>query len=158
MNREDDQSLWDLLGQSPELRVSPFFARNVVRQLRQQRSLSERLGPLFNWRIAAPASVAAGIVIVSTFFLHSSPSTPVRKGLTADIKPVAAPEISKTAGQLRIGIDKIQVHPLVMAAAGTTGAKSRLVGVNEEDYEVVANLDDLMVQYETSLWDQNSSL
>jgi hypothetical protein len=35
MKREDDQELWDLLGHAAEPKVSPFFARNVVRRIRQ---------------------------------------------------------------------------------------------------------------------------
>src|SRR5436189_171653 len=35
MKREDDQELWDLLGQAAEPKVSPYFARNVSREVRQ---------------------------------------------------------------------------------------------------------------------------
>lgn len=35
MKREDDEKLWDLLGRSAEPQVSPFFARNVVRKIRE---------------------------------------------------------------------------------------------------------------------------
>src|SRR5204863_5445575 len=35
MKRDDDQELWDLLGQAPESKVSPFFARNVLREIRE---------------------------------------------------------------------------------------------------------------------------
>ena len=38
MRREDDQELWDLLGKSATPEVSPFFARNVVRQVREQQN------------------------------------------------------------------------------------------------------------------------
>ena len=37
MKREDDEKLWDLLGHSAEPKVSPFFARNVVRKIREGR-------------------------------------------------------------------------------------------------------------------------
>ena len=33
-----------------------------------------------------------------------------------------------------------------------------LAQIDQQDYEVVQNLDDLMVMYETSLWDENSRL
>jgi len=35
MQREDDQQLWDLLGRTAEPKLSPFFARNVLREIRQ---------------------------------------------------------------------------------------------------------------------------
>jgi negative regulator of sigma E activity len=35
MNRDDDQKLWDLLGRAAEPKASPFFARNVLRRIRQ---------------------------------------------------------------------------------------------------------------------------
>ena len=35
MKREDDEKLWDLLGRTAEPQVSPFFARNVVRKIRE---------------------------------------------------------------------------------------------------------------------------
>lgn len=34
MKREDDEKLWDLLGRAAEPKISPFFARNVLRQIR----------------------------------------------------------------------------------------------------------------------------
>ena len=36
MDREDDKQLWDILGRVPEPTLSPFFARNVVRSVRQE--------------------------------------------------------------------------------------------------------------------------
>ncbi|MEP7014463.1 MAG: hypothetical protein ABI925_03400 [Verrucomicrobiota bacterium] len=33
-----------------------------------------------------------------------------------------------------------------------------LAKIDDQDYDVIANLDDLLVLYETSLWDENSSL
>jgi hypothetical protein len=35
MKREEDEKLWDLLGHSAEPKASPFFARNVVRKIRE---------------------------------------------------------------------------------------------------------------------------
>ncbi|MFL6595211.1 MAG: hypothetical protein ACJ8HQ_07185 [Chthoniobacterales bacterium] len=59
MRREDDQELWDLLGQTKAPAASPFFARNVVRQVRQ--GGSDRVDFL-RWlrpRILAPVAVFA---------------------------------------------------------------------------------------------------
>src|SRR5438874_1666569 len=57
MRREDDQELWDLLGQTKAPAASTFFARNVVRQVRQ--GGSDRVDFL-RWlrpRILAPVAV-----------------------------------------------------------------------------------------------------
>ncbi len=59
MKREDDQELWDLLGKAATPALSPFFARNVVRQVRQE---SDSRGKLFGWlrpKFVVPASAVA---------------------------------------------------------------------------------------------------
>ena len=35
MDRHDDEKLWDLLGHGREPEASPFFARNVLRKIRE---------------------------------------------------------------------------------------------------------------------------
>src|SRR6266496_825664 len=47
MKREDDQQLWELLGRLAEPKLSPFFARNVLRQVR--RSARRKPSPMW-WR------------------------------------------------------------------------------------------------------------
>lgn len=65
MNREDDQQLWDLLGKAAEPSVSPFFARNVTREIRQQ---SARRGwhELFTLRRLVPVAGCAAALLVAT--------------------------------------------------------------------------------------------
>jgi len=62
MKREEDEKLWDLLGHSTEPQVSPFFARNVLRKIReaQGESLSGRRWNL-RWLVPA-AGVAVAII------------------------------------------------------------------------------------------------
>src|SRR5438046_10346378 len=63
MKREDDQQLWDLLGQTKPRQLSPFFARNVVRRIRER---SARFGWLRSWlspwRLVPAAGVAVAVV------------------------------------------------------------------------------------------------
>ena len=66
MNREDDDKLWDLLGRSPEPKVSPFFARNVLREIRESESKS-RVGGWLQWLVPA-AGVA--VAIIAALFLR----------------------------------------------------------------------------------------
>jgi hypothetical protein len=65
MKREDDEKLWDLLGHSAEPKISPFFARNVLREIRESESKS-RLGGWLQWLVPA-AGVA--VAIIAALFL-----------------------------------------------------------------------------------------
>ena len=49
MKREDDQELWDLLGKASAPELSPFFARNVLREVRQERQGSGWRAALLAW-------------------------------------------------------------------------------------------------------------
>jgi hypothetical protein len=73
MKREDDQELWDLLGHAAEPKISPFFARNVVRETRKLVGW----GKLRNWlsvrRLLPTASVAVALIAV----LLLRPQTPL---------------------------------------------------------------------------------
>ena len=67
MKREEDEKLWDLLGRSAEPTVSPFFARNVLRKIRQaQGDTSPSRGWLLRWLVPA-AGVATVIIAAITF-------------------------------------------------------------------------------------------
>jgi hypothetical protein len=92
MKREDDEQLWDLLGRAahpPQL--SDFFARNVVRQVRQEPRRFERLQSWFSLRRLIPASVVAVAVIGTALVLHPlSRPAPVAEGapeIVAKIDP-----------------------------------------------------------------------
>jgi hypothetical protein len=68
MNRQDDEKLWDLLGHSAEPKVSPFFARNVVRKIREARGET----PARRWwhlRWAVPVAGVA-VAIIAAFSLR----------------------------------------------------------------------------------------
>jgi hypothetical protein len=62
MKREDDQELWDLLGQSSAPRISPFFARNVLREIRKPRNRST-LRWWHSLRRVIPAACMAGALL-----------------------------------------------------------------------------------------------
>lgn len=114
MNREDDEKLWDLLGAAGRPEPSPFFARNVLRQLRAEggRVSSHWLG----WRRLIPVS---GIV-AATAALFIAYTFSFRPASNSDDDAVAR--------------------------------------IDAQDYEVVADLDDLLASDENSLWDDNSTL
>ena len=75
MRREDDDQLWDLLGQAQPPAVSPLFARNVLRRIRGQPQSWAWVREWLNLRSLIPASTVAVAFIVALFVVHS-PSGP----------------------------------------------------------------------------------
>ena len=70
MQREDDQQLWDLLGRTAEPKLSPFFARNVLREIRP----ASRFGRAQDWfslRRLVAASAVAVVVIGMAIATHA---------------------------------------------------------------------------------------
>ncbi len=65
MEPQDDKELWDVLGRLPEPTLSPFFARNVLRRIRQGPSHFQRVRNWFGVRKLIGASAVATVVIGS---------------------------------------------------------------------------------------------
>ena len=68
MNRDDDPKLWDLLGQTAEPKISPFFARNVLREIREPDNRTTLRGWL-NLRRLIPATGMA-VALIAVIFLR----------------------------------------------------------------------------------------
>jgi hypothetical protein len=117
MKREDDQDLWDLLGRTAEPKLSPFFARNVLRQVRQEPSGFQRARDWLSLRRLIPASALAIVVMGVVVATHH----PVSQK-----SPESEPDV--------------------------------VAKIDPQDYEVVADLDELLAVDENSLWDENSTL
>ena len=113
MKREDDQELWDLLGKAGQPTLSPFFARNVVRQVRQQPDWRENVRRWLTPRRLIPASAVALAIVAATL------STRV---------PTAA--------------DENIPEPVAL--------------LDPQDYEIVADLDNLIAMEEDGLWDDET--
>jgi hypothetical protein len=109
MKRDDDQELWDLLGRTAEPKISPFFARNVLREIRQPGQWSTLRG-WFNPRRLIPAAGVAAALIVGVFLrMHTA------------VAPLTAP------------------------------SPDLLANADVQDYEVIADLDDLLASDDNSL-------
>ena len=68
MNRDDDQQLWDLLGEGRTPEVSPLFARNVIREIRENStSATGRWSWLPLPRTAVFGALAALVLTIATF-------------------------------------------------------------------------------------------
>ena len=63
MNKDEEQdALWDLLGRAREPKVSPYFARNVLRTVRQDQTTRKWSWPiLLRWIL--PVSGVAAVLI-----------------------------------------------------------------------------------------------
>ena len=77
MNREDDPELWDLLGHSAEPKVSPFFARNVLRETRKLGAGKGR--EWLGLRRLLPITGLAMALIAVLFLRMQTPSVPVEE-------------------------------------------------------------------------------
>ncbi len=117
MKREDDQELWDFLGRTGEPRLSPFFARNVLRRIRQDASRFERARNWFSLRRLVAAS-AVVIVVTGMAIVTRNP--------VAQKSPESDPDL--------------------------------VAKIDPQDYDVVADLDELIAWDENSLWDEKPSL
>jgi hypothetical protein len=67
MEPQDDKELWDVLGRLPKPTLSPFFARNVLRKIRQEPSRFERARNWFSVRKIVGASVVAAVFVAVAF-------------------------------------------------------------------------------------------
>jgi hypothetical protein len=115
MKREDDQQLWDLLGHASQTKLSPFFARNVLRKIRERPRRFEWLRSWLTLRKLVPAASLVVAVMAAFLALH---------------QPVPQ---NRTEGE-----------PDVIAK------------IDPQDYDVVADLDELLSTDESSLWDEDT--
>jgi len=117
MERDDDNQLWDVLGHGPEPTLSPFFARNVLRRIRQETARFERARSWFSLRRLAAASAVAIVVMATAIATH---------------------------------------HPI---SRTTSASELDLVAkIDPRDYDVVADLDELITWDENSVWEDKPTL
>jgi len=117
MEPQDDNELWDVLGRLPEPALSPFFPRNVVRKIRQQRTRFERVRNWFGVRKVVGASVVAAVLVALALVTH---------------------------------------HP---GPRTTSSSDSDVVAkIDPQDYDVVADLDELIAWDENSVWEDRPTL
>ena len=116
MNRDDDKELWDLLGRAGAPQPSPFFARNVLRRVRQQPRWQAQLRTWLGWRRLVPATTVA-IALIGGILLTHRPN--LSNQVTTDSDPIAK--------------------------------------IDPQDYDVVADLDNLLATEDNNLWDDDDS-
>lgn len=154
MHRDDDRQLWDLLGQAIAPKASPFFARNVVRQVRAESESARPRRSWLLWRILVPATGAALLALGATIFIRNSPSPYAQPSRPIAGTHNSAPEVSVLRGEAATS----RAVSKQSEKAEPDPSEAILAQIDQQDYEVVQNLDDLLVMYETSLWDEDSRL
>jgi hypothetical protein len=117
MEREEDKQLWDILGRVPNPILSPFFARNVVRKIRQDATRFERARNWFSLRRLVAASAVAILVVGMAIATHHP--------------------ISRTASPSDLDV---------------------VAKVDPQDYDVVADLDELIAWDENTVWEEKPTL
>jgi hypothetical protein len=117
MQRQDDNELWDILGRVPEPTLSPFFARDVLRKIRQDATRFERARNWFSLRRLVAASAVAIVVVGMAIATH---------------RP-----ISRTASASDLEV---------------------VTKIDPQDYDVVADLDELIAWDENSVWEDRPTL
>jgi hypothetical protein len=111
MEPQDDNKLWDILGRVPEPTLSPFFARNVLRKIRQEATAFDRARNWVSLRRLAAVSAMAAVVVGMAMVTHH----PVSRTSPANDSDVVAK-------------------------------------IDPQDYDVVADLDELIAWNENNVW------
>jgi hypothetical protein len=117
MEPEDDKQLWDILGRVPGPTVSPFFARNVLRKIRQDTTGLDRARDWFSLRRLVAASAVAIVVVGMAIATHH----PVSRTTSSNDLDVVAK-------------------------------------IDPQDYDVVADLDELIAWDENTVWEEKPTL
>ena len=117
MEPQDDNELWDILGRIPEPTLSPFFARNVLRKIRQKATGFDRARNWFSLRRLVAASAVAIVVVGMAIATH---------------------------------------HPVSQRAAAND--LDAVAKVDPQDYDVVADLDELIAWDENTVWEEKPTL
>ena len=119
MEPQDDKELWDVLGRLPKPTLSPFFARNVLRKIRQKPSRFERARNWFSVRkVVGASAVAAAAVFVALALVTHYPGPRTTSSSDSDV----------------------------------------VAKIDPQDYDVVADLDELIAWDENNVWEDKPTL
>ena len=113
MEPQDDNKLWDILGRIPEPKLSPFFAQNVLRNIRQEATTFDWARNWFSLRRLVAASAVAVVVVGIAIATHH----PVSRTTSVNDSDVVAK-------------------------------------IDPQDYDVVADLDELIAWNENNVWEE----
>ncbi|MGA3170277.1 MAG: hypothetical protein ABSE62_04620 [Chthoniobacteraceae bacterium] len=90
MKMDENDRLWELLGKTRQPSVSPFFARNVLRAVRQEEGQEGRgslFSRLYRWLLRRSWQVAITGTCMAAVLITVSPETVVRQQESAPAPP-----------------------------------------------------------------------
>ncbi|MEP7072131.1 MAG: hypothetical protein ABI839_07070 [Verrucomicrobiota bacterium] len=146
MNREEDPELWDLLGRAQTLQPSPFFARNVLREIRD-------IPVRFSWwervrgrRVLIPTFAAAAALLITVAVMRyqphrslatvaSSTEQPVDRTPAAAVAP--EPEISNAVASTEGASQPATVEEAAVTPVNVQADEPLVV-----DFKLLAEADD----------------
>jgi hypothetical protein len=76
MNTDEQDDLWRLLGHAKAPSPSPFFSRNVLRAIREERQEQPRLLAWFHWRWLTLSASACVLLLASGVAWHRPVQAP----------------------------------------------------------------------------------
>jgi hypothetical protein len=140
MKNDEQDDLWRLLGNAKEPSVSPFFSRNVLRAIREEKQETVSFFARFfghapwRWSLLA-ASLCLLLVITGFSFRHAPQSRPVELAQAAPTQPPQPPPPAQLPQppneQVNVLAQQVSTSP---------------------DYQVITHLDELLASEETSVW------
>ena len=90
MKTDEQDDLWRLLGHAKAPSASPFFSRNVLRTIREEKQEKPHLLAWFHWRWLALSASACVLLLASGVALHRRQQPPPQ----ADPVMVLAQQVS----------------------------------------------------------------
>jgi hypothetical protein len=144
MKTDEPDDLWRLLGQAKAPTVSPFFSRNVLRAIREEKqekpgrfawlSRLSHLSGRWNW-VTLSASTCVLLVVCSVAFHATQPPQQQSEVAMNSTNSGALPAaVAPAPSQTDVAV--------VLAQQVSTGP----------DYQVIKHLDELLASEETSVW------
>jgi hypothetical protein len=153
LEADRDQALWQLLGRSRPVEVSPYFARRVLRDL--DAGIAGRDPAPSGWRAwwrpawilaggTAAVAVALGIFTFSSIPVAQQQPLPMARRAAVSSVPVIAVAPASRA--------------VPAPAAGDAAAAVEVADdVSPQDVDVIADLDNLVAREETNVWTDDTS-
>jgi len=133
MNSDEKDDLWHLLGKAKQVNPSPFFARNILREI----------------RATSKPSLLASLVAA---LCHKLP----RKSATASGRRYSH-WLTPTASACALILILLGLQFTVISPRPKDREIIQQLAASGSDVEVITHLDDLLASEETSLWTDSLS-
>lgn len=135
---DEQDALWELLGRGRPTRVSPFFARNVLRQIREQEAEPSGLLARLVRRLPILAGASCALAVIGFTWWPRLTADSGRPSVAAVTPATTAPAVVTVPAKQGTAAD-----PLIELA--------EVLGTSP-DLAVIGNLDELLAAEESSVW------